>query len=232
MKKLFALVIALMLVCSCAFAQTQITVTGAGTAYVNAEVAIISVGVRITDADVREAQSRVNTAINTIRDSLLEFGVLPEDINTDRINIYPQYDYTNGETIVGCNAYSCLSVRTENMDNIGTIIDLALEAGANTLDSISFSAKDTTTAETESLTSAVADALAKAQIIAAAAGLEIKSIVSINEGYTYSMDSGSNAFFKTAAVEESAAFDADRATLVQAAKLAVSSEITAVFAAE
>lgn len=215
----------------CAAAETKLTVNGKGISLVPADVAVVQVGARINSNSVKDAQNQVNEIIKSIRDSLLANGIREEDINTDRIYVNPRYDYSTGmDEIVGYMAYSYLSVKTENMNAIGTIVDLALDAGANMLENISFSAKDTSMAEQEALTSAVLDARSDAEIIAKAAGLEIVSIESISEGHTYSADSGSNVFMKNTMVEEAVA-EADGAapTFVQAAKLQVTGEVTVVF---
>lgn len=229
--KIAALALSLMLVV-CAAAETKITVNGTGIAYVPADVAVVQVGARINSDSVKDAQNQVNEIIKAIRESLIENGIAEEDINTDRIYVNPRYNYSDGmEEIVGYMAYSYLSVKTEKMDAIGTIVDLALDAGANMLENITFSSKDTTSAEAASLTDAVLDARRDAEIIAKAAGLEIVSIDTISEGYSYSADSGSNVFYKSTAagVVEEAAADYGAPTFVQAAKLQVTSQVTVVF---
>ena len=116
------------------------------------------------------------------------------------------------------------------MDMVGTIIDIAFEAGANTLNDIVFSASDTEEASAQALTAAVKDARSKAEIMAAAAGLKITGIESITESYSYSGDSGLNAFYKNAPADAAQAEGAS--TLVQAAKLQVSASVSIVFEAK
>ena len=214
-----------------ALAETKITVSGNGESLVPADTAVITLGINFQDADVLKAQGEVNLGIDAIRASLLENGILAEDINTDRLRIYAVYDYSGTtEKVVGYNASSYLAIRTRDMEKVGEIIDIAFRAGANTLDGINFSASDTDDARTDALTQSVKDARAKAEIIAAAAGLTIRSIESINESYSYSYDSGMNSFYRN--TEEVAAADKAGGTVVQAAKLAVSASVNIVFIAE
>ena len=95
MKKGMAVLLALMvlLVGSCALADTEIVVNGTGEVRVSADTAVISLGVSAVDPDVLKAQQKVNETIAAIRAALLEAGVPAEHINTDFINIYAQYDY-------------------------------------------------------------------------------------------------------------------------------------------
>ena len=140
------------------------------------------------------------------------------------------YDYSEGlEEISAYNANSTLAIRLTDMTIVGQVIDLAFGAGANTLNGIDFSASDTDEARASALKSAVADARAKADILAEASGLTITGINAITEGSTYSYDSGSNVFRSKTEAQEDAA--AGTPTVVQAAKLQVGATVTVTFTA-
>lgn len=232
MKKTIAWILALMLLLtvSSAMAETKITVSGSGTTLVNADYAMVTLGVVHMEKDVLKAQEKVNSAINAIRAALIESGIQKEDINTDQVRINARYDYSGSvEKIVGYSASSYLVIRTDDMENVGNVIDTAFTAGANTLDGIEFFAEDTEDAREESLTFAVTDARKKAEIIAKAAGLAITGIDTISESYSYTTESSRNAVFKNAVMEDAAAYGQ---TVVQSAKLSVQASITIVFIAE
>ena len=91
MKKLIAVLIALVMVLSAAvaMAETKIFVNGTGEVRVSADTAIISLGVNARDKDVLKAQQRANETIAAIRKALVEQGVKEENINTDFINHFP-----------------------------------------------------------------------------------------------------------------------------------------------
>ena len=233
MRKLFAVILALVLlsVAAVSLADTKITVSGSGSALVPADTAVVSLGISARDQDVLKAQQKANEVIAAIRTVLTENGIAPEDINTGYLNIYAIYDYRDGlEEITAYNANSTLAIRLTDMAVVGQVIDLAFGAGANTLNGIDFSASDTAEARAAALKDAVADAKAKAEILAAASGLTITGIEAISEGATYSFDSGSNVFrAKGAEMEEDATFGSP--TVVQAAKLQVSATISITFEA-
>ena len=139
------------------------------------------------------AQSTVNEKIAAIKQALLDAGAKESEINTDSINIYANYDYSdNTEVIVGYTANNTLSVRTTDIDNVGALIDAAFAAGANTLDNVQFTVQDDSEAREQALTKAVEDARRKADVLAAAAGLQIASIESIAESGVYTYDSMRN----------------------------------------
>ena len=231
MKKMFAILLCLAILAlgtGAALADgTKLSVTGSGTVLVESDLAIVTVGVQETSKDVLEAQSTVNEKIAAIKQALLDAGVEESEINTDSINIYANYDYSdNTEVIVGYTARNSLSVRTTDMDNVGSLIDAAFAAGANTLDNVQFTVQDDTQAREQALTMAVEDARRKADVLASAAGLQVASIESISEGGVSVYDSMRNYAADTVmAAEESGG----AGTLVQAALVSVDASVSMEF---
>lgn len=228
MKKLLVLLTCVALLALCAgpaLAEgegTKLSVSGNGTVLVKSDLAIVTVGVREASADVLVAQASVNEKIAAIKQALLDAGVQETEINTDSINIYANYDYSdNTEVIVGYTANNSLSVRTTDIDNVGALIDAAFAAGANTLDNVQFTVQDDSEAREQALTKAVEDARRKADVLAAAAGMQVTAIESIAESGVYTYDSMRNfAQMDAAATEGSGA-----GTLVQAALVSVDASV-------
>ena len=232
MRKLTALLLALALTLglSAAFADTKITVTGSGEVLIPADVAVISLGVNVRSAEAPSAQAEANEVIAKIREALTAAGIDEEDISTGYINLYAAYDYSSSvERITGYNASSTLAVKVTDMTRVGEVIDLAFGAGANMLDGVSFSAKDDTAARAEALKAAVADAKAKADVLAEAAGLGKLEIDSSAESGVYAYDSGANNFSAKGMITEQAE---DAATVIRAAKICVSASVTITYEAK
>lgn len=232
MKKWIALFAALVLVftAAAATAETKISVSGTGEVRVSADTAVISLGVSARDKEVLKAQQRVNETIAAIRKALTEQGVKEEYINTDFINIYPLYDYSGAqEELAAYNASNTLAIRVTDMESVGALIDVCFEAGANTLNGITFSASDTEEAQAEAMKQAVADAKKKAEILAEAAGLKISGIEAVSEGGVYSYQNNVGNVYRSAMPEEAKAVGG---TVVQSAKLVVSASVSITFTAE
>ena len=227
MKKMFVMLLCLAILAlgtGAALAEgTKLTVSGSGTVLVESDLAVVTVGVREASTDVLVAQSTVNEKIAAIKQSLLDAGAKESEINTDSINIYANYDYSdNTEVIVGYTANNTLSVRTTDIDNVGALIDAAFAAGANTLDNVQFTVQDDSEAREQALTKAVEDARRKAEVLAAAAGLQIASIESIAESGVYTYDSMRNYAMMDEATTESGG----AGTLVQAALVSVDASVS------
>ena len=230
MKKIIAVLIALLLLAGAAAAETEITVSGTGETQVSADTAVISLGVSARDKDVLKAQQKVNEAIASIRKALADNGVPDDCVSTDYMNIYANYDYGysgDEEQVSSYNAHSTLAVKVTDMEKVGALIDVSFAAGANILNGITFSASDTADARAESLKKAVADARAKAEILAEASGLRITEIDRISEGDVFNYDNTVGNF-------PAKAMEADEAagTVVRAAKLIVSATVTVTFEAK
>ena len=232
MRKLTAIILALVLALSlsAALADSTISVSGTGEVLVPADVAIVSLGVNARNAEAPRAQAEANEIIARIREALTAAGFAEDDINTGYINLYGIYDYSSyggSEKITGYNASSSLAVRVTDMSRVGEVIDLAFGAGANMLDGVSFSVQDETAARADALRMAVEDAKAKAAVLAEAAGFTNLEIENIQENGVYAYDSGANNFaVKAAGMAESAA---DAATIIHAAKISVNANIIITF---
>lgn len=227
-RKLLCVVVALILALGAVGALAEgLTVQGAGYVTVKADTATISLGMRQYAKDVKEAQQAVNRCIDAVIAALTEAGVDKEDMYTDSIYIYPEYDYSSSsdvEKIMGYYASNSLTVVTSDIDNVGAYIDAAFEAGANTLDGVSFNASDTRDAYDEALTMAIEEATRKAAVMAKAAGVELGGIERISEGENYGYSAPAMYSRNTMAEE-----DAGAGTQVIAARQQVSATVTIEF---
>lgn len=205
--------------------DSQLTVTGESTVALPADMAIVTLGVRETATDVREAQSAVNANISAVRAALVELGLENADISTDSLFIYANYDYSDSSEghITSYEASNTLRVVVRDVNSAGAVIDAAFAAGANALNSINFCASDDSAARDQAYQQAVASAMHKAQVIAEAAGMTLGSIAEISEGQSYSYYDAGNYARATEAVMDSAA---GAPTDIQASGVMVSANVT------
>jgi hypothetical protein len=224
--KLFAVLLAVLLLAGIgAVAEGTMTVKGTGVVSVDADTANISLGVRLVADDVMTAQSQVNEKLAAIIDALNGAGVGREAISTNSIGIYTNYDYsTEEERITGYTAYNSILITLTDVDSVGAVIDTAFAAGANSLDYVEFSARNTAEAADKALALAVDSAKKKAQTLADAAGVKLGDIVQITDNQDYGYDDSSRAY----AVTEEA--DAGSGTMVLASKQTVTANVIITFA--
>jgi uncharacterized protein YggE len=83
--------------------------------------------------------------------------------------------------IVGYRVSNVVRVRIRDVAAAGRVVDAAVEAGANTVSALQFTVSDPAPAEREARAQAVALAAAKARELAAAAGVPLGEVLSIEE---------------------------------------------------
>ena len=171
------------LTCLGALAENAtLSVQGVGVVTLDADRATICVGVRELAPEVAEAQALVNERIGAVINAMLGMGIASEDISTNAVSIYPNYDYSGDvERIVGYVAYNSILVVTSDIESVGSYIDAAFVAGANSLDYVEFSASDTSEAGMQALRLAVQQAQKKAEVLAEASGMRLGPITDICE---------------------------------------------------
>ena len=170
-----------------AFSESSGTLTVTGTATVTAvpDQAIVSLGVTTTGETAAAAMASNNEAASAVIARLIAAQVAERDMQTTGLSLNPNWVMNAAGTaqeIQGYIASSMLSVRISDLDMAGPILDAAIADGANTLNGLSFGLADPRPVEDEARKAAVADALARAQVLATAAGETLGPIVSITEG--------------------------------------------------
>jgi uncharacterized protein YggE len=162
-----------------------ITVQGAGEATSVPDVARINVGVVSEAKTAGEALSANNEAMTRLFTVLDEFDVAGRDRQTTGFNVSPRYDRPgrDGGTpeIVGYQVNNQVSVRVRKLDDLGKLLDALVKDGANRIHGIGFALDDPTAIYDEARKNAIADAKRRADLYAAALGVEVGSVVNVTE---------------------------------------------------
>lgn len=221
MKRVFILMLALLMLLSCCAYADEGSITVSGSAAVNLEADCVSavLGVNLSGTDLTALQGQANATMDAVCAALIEVGLEEKNISTNSIYISPDYYNSDGRS-QGYTIDNSLTIQTDEIDKLGAYIDAAFAAGANTLNSINFSAKDDSAARKLALENAVKDAAAKAEIIAAAAGHTLGEIEEIIESGVYSYARSSYDGWNYAVTEGAAA-----GTTVRAAQVVVNASI-------
>jgi len=170
--------------------QGVMTTSGTATIYVNPDEVQIQVGVEVQKDNAADAEREVARIMSNIRESLNKTGIQYE-LETGYYSIYPRYDYSYDKDpghykdpeITGYTVTHTIIVKSGDIENIGRIIDAVSSAGANKVNSISFTLSDEKREEATrlALASAAKNAKAKADSITSALGVSIKRITRITE---------------------------------------------------
>lgn len=160
-----------------------ITVTGLGRVSAMPDMAIVQIGVQERARDASLALRAVSGVLEDVFDDVEKAGIEARDVQTSAVNISPQYNRNSGAepTLVGYVAASQIRLRVRDLDVLGEILDTVVSSGANRLNGLSLVVADPSPLRDEARRLAVADARAKAELYAKAAGVELGAIVSLSE---------------------------------------------------
>lgn len=165
-----------------------ISVTGEGTVQAVPDMATLSLGVTTQGATAAEALAENTAALQKVVDRLKAAGVAPRDLQTTNLSINPtwsSYDSSSSQTITGYTALNVLTVRIRALDGLGAVLDAAVGDGANTLNGLTFGLSEPRPAQDAARKAATADARARAELLAEAAGVKLGRILSISEGASF-----------------------------------------------
>jgi hypothetical protein len=160
-----------------------LSVSGSGDAFLAPDIAYIYIGVHTEAPTAAEAVSDNTAQTEELMQAIRDFGIDARDIRTTNFSIWPmdRYDPSTGLPS-GEKTYSAdntVYVTIRKLDTLGDLLDTAVQAGANTVNSIQFDVADKDDALKQARADAVKDAEAQAQSLAQAAGVSLGEIQSI-----------------------------------------------------
>lgn len=168
----------------------KLTVTGDGVSSAAPDMADLTIGVTTTAATATEALAANSAALAPVLTRLRDAGVADRDLQTVNLSVNPDWNSAKMSSkgtpeIASYTAMNFVTVKIRKLDDLGTILDLAVGDGANTLNGLSFGLSNPRPALDAARGAAVEDARAKAALMAAAVGQDLGRLLSITEGTGY-----------------------------------------------
>jgi uncharacterized protein len=164
-----------------AAAERQVSVTGLGEVSAKPDSAAVSLMVQSVRRESAAAKADVDTRVNAFLQSLDALGFAEEDVTAGSLRTSPRYDYRNGEqTFTGYEASRLLSVEVDDLDDLNGLLDAALRDKIDSVNNIEYRVSDSSALEAKARELAIAHSKKQAAELAAAYGVELGPIVSIN----------------------------------------------------
>lgn len=164
-------------------AETFITVTGIGRVAIVPDVAEVRVGATVTAETAAAARDATAGIMAAVSAAVRRLGVQDADLQTASLMVTPRTDYSGGTPrVTGYEATNAVAVLIRDLERLGRVVDDAVAAGATSIEGPAFRLADASDASSTARRIAVEDAAWRAATLAAAAGLRIRGIASINEG--------------------------------------------------
>jgi uncharacterized protein len=173
-----------------------ITVEGEATIYVDPDHASIDFGVDTEAASVGAALKENNAKMAGVLDALRAQGVARSDIQTTQFSIapvhplvknatYQQYDYS---VVTGYEVTNKITVTVSDMTKIGSVVDAAASAGANSSNSVVFEIRNRDELLDKARAQAMRNAKHKADMLANAVGAQVGALITVGNTQVQSME--------------------------------------------
>lgn len=162
----------------------SIMVNGEGIISVKPDIARISLGVEAGALTAGEAQRQNAELMAKIVAGLKTLGLGEKDIQTTEFSLFPERQYLKElgrEKVTGYRAVNQVTVTVRDLTKLGEAIDQSVKAGANNIQSISFSVEAPGKWREKAIAKAIRDARSKAEAMAKSSGVKIKRIIFMNE---------------------------------------------------
>jgi len=185
--------------------QSGIWVTGKGKLSVKPDLAIISAGVEVTNpcrqGAIKTCYSQpalitAKLAMEEINEVIKSKGIQEKDITTTRFNVQAKYawnDKTRTQILVGYTVTNIISIKLKDLDSIGKLIDeiIVVEATIKPktkreqvtikINSVNFTIENTKQYQKTLLSSAIEDAIQKANMYAEFSKVKLGNLIYISE---------------------------------------------------
>lgn len=163
--------------------ERTIAVTGEGSVDATPDRATVALSVTVERGTAQDAQQQSAATMAQIVKAVVAAGIPQTSIRTTIVSLYPQRRPEAGGTgpITGYQAVNRVVVTVDDIGRVGQVIDAAVGAGANGVDSLTWGLRDATAYRAQALRIAVQNAQATANAIAAAAGVGSLRLLTIEE---------------------------------------------------
>lgn len=165
--------------------ETTLSISASGSVNREPDIAYLNAGVQTQGQTAQAAMSANSTAMNGVFDALAAADIDRRDMQTSNFSLQPQYDYSNRENgqprLTGYQASNQLTVKVRDLDNLGETMDALVSAGGNTFSGLNFALEDDRAAKNAARDLAMKEAIARAELYAAASGYEVARVVTISE---------------------------------------------------
>ncbi|HHV95046.1 MAG TPA: SIMPL domain-containing protein [Clostridiaceae bacterium] len=158
-------------------AECRMKIEGKGSIRVRPDTSVVVLGTVTENKELRFAQEENAVKITAILRGLREMGISSEKVQTRSYNIFPQYDFVEGQQVFrGYRVEHILEITVKDIGKIGQVIDNAVQNGANRVENIRFTISNPSMFYRQALNIAVDDAISKAKALGAKLNIHVSTI--------------------------------------------------------
>lgn len=159
--------------------QPQISVSGEGKIKVIPDEAIISIAVETKGEESSKVKKENDTSIDKVLKFLKSTKIDPKNIKTERVSLYPQYDYQKKKNYY--YASQTISIHLKDLSHYEVIMSGLVDAGVNRVNGVVFQSSQMEILKSDARKRAVADAKKKAEDFAGALGQKVGKAIVVSD---------------------------------------------------
>jgi len=153
-----------------------LSVSGQGEVRGEPDRAFVTLGVEARSPKMETARAQVTRTVEAVLKLTQDLKIDPKHVHATRINIQPEYNWdgqARERTLLGYMVARQVQVELRNLDQLGALLEKAVDAGVNQVGDPQLDASRKRELEREALAKAVEDARMNAEAVARAAGVRL-----------------------------------------------------------
>ena len=162
------------------------TVRVMGSATLHAKPDRVEIDIGVVTQNLRAAPAAAENArhLEAVLAALHKAVGNEADINTVSYSLTPDYHYQSGAEpqITGYTASNVVHITLDDLQKVGTIIDVVTRAGGNRVQDIRFTLRDPESVHLQALREAARNARTEAEALASSLGVKISRVLLAEEG--------------------------------------------------
>ncbi|MFA4819158.1 MAG: SIMPL domain-containing protein [Patescibacteria group bacterium] len=161
-----------------------ISISGQGKVTAIPDIGVVALSVESRGKTVAEIQADNTKKMNDIVAYLKSLDIEKKDIRTSQYNLSPIYIYeqnTGKQKLDGYQLTQTVEIKIRDLNKVGDALSGATDRGANQVGQLNFTIDDPEKLQAEARLKAIADARAKAEVLAKAAGIKLGKVRSFSE---------------------------------------------------
>jgi uncharacterized protein YggE len=170
--------------------EPEITAAGRGESHLAPTFAVVMIGVTTRAGTAAEAAAQNAAKVASTLAALRQAGVAVDDLTNQGYTIDQAYD-ESGRRRGGFTARNTIRARVNSVDQVGKVIDAAVNGGAGEINSVQFGAPNIEEARRSAMTEAVKQARADAAVLASAAGGTLGRLITLSSSSSFPPGYGS-----------------------------------------
>lgn len=160
-----------------------VSVSGQGEVRALPDMAYLTIGVEARRPTLAEARSLVTATVERVLALTRELKIDPKQVDSSGLQVQPEYRWNDKDSqrvLLGYVVSRQVEVELRNLDQLGTLLERSVSAGANQVGNPRLDSSRRAELEREALSRAVADARLDAETLATAAGVRLGPVFSLS----------------------------------------------------